>query len=247
MNYEKIYSAVLDVYQKCQIYSFPFSCKDVLARYGYRLMSYHEIAKQNKELSQMCALYSEDAFMDRAHHLILYNSDVPGLRPRFTQMHELGHIVLAHEGEKEEQEKEANLFAGMILAPSMAIHYSHLRDPEDLSCAFQISYDAATCALRQYYRWYNHVLAHKMSSLDKQMYLHFYHPDKKCFVWNQHVCASCQEPLYNCTGLLCTDCQKQEEQKESVIYYPDFFSHDIFEQEQDQILRKLEARWLYDF
>ena len=114
MNYEKVYAAVLDVYEYCQIRSFPFSCKEVFAHYGYRLMSYHEVSEQNPELYQMCTLYSEDAFMDRTNHLVLYNSSIPGQRPRFSQMHELGHIILGHEGEKEEQEKEANLFAGMV-------------------------------------------------------------------------------------------------------------------------------------
>lgn len=157
MNYEKVYAAVLDVYEYCQIRSFPFSCKEVFAHYGYRLMSYHEVSEQNPELYQMCTLYSEDAFMDRTNHLVLYNSSIPGQRPRFSQMHELGHIILGHEGEKEEQEKEANLFAGMVLTPSMAIHYSRLRNADDLAYAFQISYNAASCALSKYYRWYNHV------------------------------------------------------------------------------------------
>lgn len=152
MNYEKVYAAVLDVYEYCQIRSFPFSCKEVFAHYGYRLMSYHEVSEQNPELYQMCTLYSEDAFMDRTNHLVLYNSSIPGQRPRFSQMHELGHIILGHEGEKEEQEKEANLFAGMVLTPSMAIHYSRLRNADDLAYAFQISYNAASCALSKYYR-----------------------------------------------------------------------------------------------
>ena len=107
------------------------------------------------------------------------------------------------EADKEEQEKEANLFAGMVLTPSMAIHYSRLRNADDLAYAFQISYDAASCALSKYYRWYNHVLAYKMSPLDKRMYRHFYNQDKKCFVWNRHECSSCHKALYNCTCQLC--------------------------------------------
>lgn len=246
MNYEKVYAAVLDVYEDCQIRSFPFSCKEVLAHYGYRLMSYHEVSEQNPELYQMCTLYSEDAFMDRTNHLVLYNSSILGQRPRFSQMHELGHIILGHEGEKEEQEKEANLFAGMILAPSMAIHYSRLRNADDLAYAFQISYDAASCALSKYYRWYNHVLAYKMSPLDKRMYRHFYNQDKKCFVWNRHECSTCHKALYNCPGQLCPSCQNPPLVNDPFILYPRFSSPDMIEAEQKIELRRQEYNWLYN-
>ena len=123
LNYDKIYAAVLGVYKDCDIHSFPFSCKEVIAHYGYRLLTYHQAAGQKEELYEICRLYSEDAFLDRTNRLVLYNPHVPGERPRFSQMHELGHIILDHHGEDEEQEKEANMFAGMLLAPSMAIHY----------------------------------------------------------------------------------------------------------------------------
>ena len=109
MNYEKVYAAVLNVYEDCQIRSFPFSCKEVLAHYGYRLMSYHEVSEQNPELYQMCTLYSEDAFMDRTNHLVLYNSSIPGQRPRFSQMHELGQIIIGQKSKVNEIKELKNI------------------------------------------------------------------------------------------------------------------------------------------
>ena len=144
------------------------------------------------------------------------------------------------------QTKDANLFAGMVLTPSMAIHYSRLRNADDLAYAFQISYNAASCALSKYYRWYNHVLAYKMSPLDKRMYRHFYNQDKKCFVWNRHECSSCHKALYNCTCQLCPSCQNPPPVDNPFILYPRFSSQDMIEVEQKIELRRQEYNWLYN-
>lgn len=248
LNYAKIYAAVLSVYKDCDIHSFPFSCKEVIAHYGYRLLTYHQAAEQNDELYEICRLYSEDAFLDRTNRLVLYNPHVPGDRPRFSQMHELGHIVLNHHGEDEEQEKEANMFAGMLLAPSMAIHYSRIRDASDLSTAFKISYDAATCALSQYYRWYEHILAYKMTALDKQMYQHFYDKEQNCFVWTRRECQVCHTGIVNSTYCICPSCRERPRSDSfiPVTYYrPRFWGMDPTQIEQEKAIIREENRWLY--
>lgn len=243
MNYTKIYTAVLKVYQDCDIHSFPFSCEDVISHYGYHLISYRQAAEQRKELYDICMLCSQDAFLDKNNHMILYNPHALSNRPRFSLMHELGHIILEHQGEDDEQEKEANMFAGMLLAPPMAVHYSRLREPDRISSAFEISYDAACCALNQYYRWYEYVLASKMSSQDKQMYRHFYDEEAKCFVWTRHTCNICHSTILNSPLKTCPSCPS----KVYVSYTPTYIpSKNMLHTVQNHTLRRAEQRWLYD-
>jgi len=52
--------------------------------------------------------------------LILVNRDLPPDRERFTLAHEVGHLIM-HELPSDEQEKEANQFAGEFLAPAADI------------------------------------------------------------------------------------------------------------------------------
>lgn len=61
---------------------------------------------------------------------IFYQKEHPKTRQNFTKCHELGHILLNHEGhiftennENTNQEHEANYFAGFILAPDIVILY----------------------------------------------------------------------------------------------------------------------------
>lgn len=65
-------------------------------------------------------------------NLILISSDRPEGRKRFTCAHEIGHHVLGHgtiideiveNGPDNKEEKEANFFAGIVLAPKISVQY----------------------------------------------------------------------------------------------------------------------------
>lgn len=84
-------------------------------------------------------------------YLVLYDEQVESERRRaFTLAHEIGHILLAHEGgaDRAAEEKEANAFAASLLAPEVAVRYlSHrdgcLVDEALLTGAFFLSREAA--------------------------------------------------------------------------------------------------------
>lgn len=244
MKYNDICIAVLEVFRECNIHSFPFRCSTLLEHYGYKIFSYSQIQEMNSELYDICVRYSDDAFHDQRNRLILYNQAMISTRIRFTLMHELGHVILKHHGESEQQESEANTFAGLILAPRMAIHYSRFRTAEDISSVFNISYEAAQCALRDYYQWYDHIQAYKMSSLDWDMYRHFYNEDQKRFVWNIRQCRRCRKTIYNSRFDLCPECDSYiQSRKQIVIPVPSDMDY-LAIQERKAFLRA-ESRWLH--
>lgn len=208
----KIETAILRVFSECQIHSFPFDCKELLRFYGYKCIAYTNLSPAKR---QACVEISDDAFC--LQHKVYYNNTMDSLRLRFTLMHELGHICLHHtsvSGKTEYPEEEANMFASMILAPRMAIHYSRCRNAENISRVFKITYEAAGYALVDYYRWYEHVSNYKMSAVDKAMYLQFYDPTEKCFIWSRYTCPKCGHRLINHTERSCPGClQAEREQK----------------------------------
>lgn len=101
-------------------------------------------------------------------NLILISSDRPEGRKRFTCAHEIGHHVLRHgtvideiveNGSDKELEKEADLFAGIVLAPKIAVQHAikgqgktitnlTRQDVYILSKYFGVSYSAFLTHLR---------------------------------------------------------------------------------------------------
>lgn len=208
----KIETAILKVFSECNVDSFPISCKKLLHYYGYSCIPYDSLSPQKKEA---CFAISDDAFCLK--HKIFYNNKALALRIRFSLMHELGHICLNHtkvSNETIDPESEANLFASLILAPRMAIHYSRCRTAEDISQAFKLTLEASNYALMDYYHWYDHTLKFKMSALDKAMYKHFYDPTEKKFIWRRQACLSCGTILINHLSGKCPVCEnKKTEEK----------------------------------
>lgn len=152
MNESKIIEAVLNVYEECQIQSFPIDCLHILEHYQYKTFTYKKLKSINPELYEMCMAYSEDAFQDHSSMIIAYNQAKPESRIRFSLMHELGHHVFGHQGTSDLQEREANAFASQILAPRMAIHYARCRNAGDVAQCFSLSYEAASVAYTDYQR-----------------------------------------------------------------------------------------------
>lgn len=197
MNYNFIYGKILKAYRKSGVDSFPFSTKDVLHYHGYTIVPYSFLETKKKGLSEMCFQYSEDAF--RFKNLIYYNDMQPKSRIDFSLMHELGHILLEHQGEYDWQETEANYFASNILAPRMAIHYARCTSPEDVHKKFKLSPEASKYAYDSYLSWIDHIKnnGNKISGIDKDLYKHFYSEKYEMFVWNKSKCRCCGKIVYN--------------------------------------------------
>lgn len=202
MDYAKIKHAVLEVYQKCGVDSFPINCFDLLQQYGYACKEYSE---QEEEKQERCFQVSDDAF--RLKNIIYYNDLASFRRRRFSLAHELGHVVLGHKAPYTRlMEQEANYFAGQILAPPIAIHYSKCKNATDVSKIFVMTHEAAGYAFDDYRRWRRYLVHHEMSSLDKEMYTHFFNEYYDCFVWNISRCKRCGSMLINNPKDFCGEC-----------------------------------------
>lgn len=200
MNYSKIYKAILNIYQECNINSFPLDCHDLLAHYGYQCLPYSKLSLVKRE---MCMNFSEDAFLFR--NVLYYNDNILPNRQRFSFMHELGHIALKHvEHPVLYREQEANAFASHILAPRTVIHHSGCQNEHDISCMFQLTAEASHYAYEDYKRWLRCRTYYE--SLEEAIFRHFYDSDLDCFVWNRKTCVHTGELCINRLGD-CTECE----------------------------------------
>lgn len=132
--YEK---QILSVYQKCNIHSFPFCCQTVLAVYGYSVKTYIEKANSTQQLKALHS-FSSDAFTDHNTRTVFYNDAISARRIRFSLMHELGHIIL-----ETDSDKEADDFASNILAPRPVIYFKKMKNAQTIADFFDISITAA--------------------------------------------------------------------------------------------------------
>lgn len=168
MDIQRIEQKVLEVYQTCQIRSFPIDCASIMKAYGFTLYTYQELRQTNPELYAAARKYSDDAFKFRMS--IFYNADSVDGRVRFSLMHELGHHLFGHEGRSAEEEEEADCFASHILAPRILIH--HLlkeKDADSIHEYFSLSYAASNSALLDYRKW----LGTKLGSAERELYALF--------------------------------------------------------------------------
>jgi hypothetical protein len=194
----------LEVFNFCNIKSFPIDCFSIIKEYGLEAVSYSSLYDG---LKNYCLMYSDDAF--KYKNLICYNDDRPNGRVRFSLMHELAHILLGHQGDHTSaQEQDANFFASNVLAPRMAIHYAGCKNQSDVSKLFHITDEAAHYAFADYRRWYRRTVYYKMNSFDKAMYSHFYSKEQDKFVYSIKRCAYCGDEIYNSRMHICPKCNR---------------------------------------
>lgn len=228
MNYGLIKHTILKVYKDCNIKSFPIDCFNILNTYGIKAYPYDSLPDKLKEY---CMRFSEDAINYK--DVICYNNHHPTGRIRFSLMHELGHFILKHsQNDNQDIEQQANFFASNILAPRMAIHYAKCDKTSAISVQFGITKEAAQYAYNDYMKWYQRTIKFKMTSFDKALYSHFYNSDAKCFVYNIKKCAYCDNPIYNSISYICDDCKKSNH-----IYM-------IYQPPDDDFINA-ENHWLY--
>lgn len=142
---------ILDVYKECNVRSFPINCFALLMHYGFITRTYGEAQAKDPLLYEAIRSYSDDAI--KYHKCIYYNQKATIGRIRFSLMHELGHHILGHVGQNQQNEDEADFFASNILAPRLMMYRLHCKNADDIHATFNISYAASNRAIREYHKW----------------------------------------------------------------------------------------------
>jgi hypothetical protein len=113
------------------------------------------VAKTGQPLRLFDAYRDGCVFSDEAadYHLILTREGVLPVRARFTQAHEIGHVVMNHKQDNIEEEQAANQFACELLMPEFVLLELRKRrggiTPAEVAALFGVSAAAARVQLRR--------------------------------------------------------------------------------------------------
>lgn len=115
-QYEFIKSEVVALFERYDVRCIPISGFELAFKMGIQMIPYSSLnhMKQTAALTiSSDGFYMEDQY---SNDIIFYNDSVAYDRMNMTVMHEIGHCVLDHRGETEE-EAEASFFAKYAMAP----------------------------------------------------------------------------------------------------------------------------------
>ena len=179
IRYGLICSKVLELYKMQSTMRFPIEPCDVIEKLkDCRAITYTQLAEWNGcDLSEVIRLNESKAgctHYERAtgRYLILWNNDpsdnnVPG-RQRWTQAHELGHVMLNHlpmskvvkmaetrgrRGAIKELEEEADQFAATFLCPTPFYRALNIYSAADIMNVFGLSEEASNIRWSEYLRF----------------------------------------------------------------------------------------------
>ena len=154
-TYEYIKQEVANMFVDYDIKGVPICSFEVAIKMGLTVISYSALSRRKK---RKALRYSEDGYSvetDDGEWIIYYNdSDKNFTRINQTIMHEIGHYVLGHITEGEEEEAEAKFFAKYALASPALIHnMTGDINVANIMRTFDIGFEAANYALNYYNKW----------------------------------------------------------------------------------------------
>lgn len=122
-----------------------------IKRASHMILNHREVIQTYLEINEDKDVYGFTVYDKKNSRFVIYIDDVyAGInKQRFSVAHEIGHIVLGHgKGDPEEEEIEANYFAGYLLCPDCLclddeVHGKVNENPLLLSELFGISLDTA--------------------------------------------------------------------------------------------------------
>lgn len=145
-----------DVLLKCGICELPVDLRKVCKGLGIGLFSYSQGYSIIQKLGLVHHTIGADGFLFQADgvSIAFYNQQQPLTRRNFTIAHEIGHFALGHAcidgavrrepGNKNDpEEKEANLFSSMLLAPTCVLRGMKVDSAYSIENLCAISYQAA--------------------------------------------------------------------------------------------------------
>ena len=153
-QYEEIKRIITDTFVKYKIKSMPINPLEVGIALRIPIIPYSAFSEYKR---QKLLSISKDgfSFSENGVWKIYYNDIGQNYkRVRQTVMHEIGHYVLGHLKNGEEEEAEAIFFAKYALAPIPLIHNMKCEiNIINVMDIFDISYSAAKIALNNYQKW----------------------------------------------------------------------------------------------
>lgn len=165
-RYEQIKHEVVDMYEECEISTFPIDCFDIASKLYYILVPY---SKLNDYQLRLAMEYSSEGFSvlrkvpetGMYRYYIFYNDYNSYERQRWTIFHEIGHIYLGHHLPdctltRDEQESEANFFAKYSIAPPPLINTAKCDSPWEIAATFFVSEQASVYIFIYFQKWLNY-------------------------------------------------------------------------------------------
>lgn len=157
-RYESIKQLVANVIQGTNVNKYPLNMLWLLNEFDIKVSGYQQL-KPSKE--RECFLASDDAFSidEGGIWRVYYNMSLKPTRIRFSLAHELGHILLNHQHQAEDDfdESEANFFAKYLLAPPCIIQEEArrgvIRCQTDISIIFGLGDEMTMYVSNYYYKW----------------------------------------------------------------------------------------------
>ena len=151
-TYESIKQAVADMFVDYDGKSVPICSFEVAVKIGLTIIPYSALTSRQLEEALE---YSSDGYSVETienEWIIYYNDEVKNYtRINQTIMHEIGHYILGHISEGEEEEAEAKFFAKYALAsPVLIKNMPESITVENVMNRFAIGYQAAVYALDNY-------------------------------------------------------------------------------------------------
>ena len=154
-QYEFIKGEVVALFERYDVRCIPISGFELAYKMGISIIPYSALTEKQRSAAMKVStdgFYMEDP---SGNDLIYYNDDegISYERTNMTILHEIGHCVLDHQGETDEEEAEANFFAKYAAAPPPLVHRIKPEMPVEIADVFNISYEAACYAMEYYQKW----------------------------------------------------------------------------------------------
>ena len=181
-EYEFIKGEVIHIFITYKAKCIPVSGFEIASKMRITSISYSSLTKRKLKAAMKT---SEDGFFLEAegHEYIFYNDiDRSYERQNWTILHEIGHVVLDHNGHGDREEAEADFFAKYAIAPPVLIHKIKADSVQDIYDAFDISLEAAEYAFDYYRKWRRwHLAAGKYTDYENAL-LHLYEENQKSHI-----------------------------------------------------------------
>lgn len=166
---------VLEIYQSMDRLEYPIYAEEIIIHTPIpcKFMDYIEMSSINhcsiQDVIQMCGSEDGATIIDKRNHrgLVIYNSEKPRGRILWTQMHELGHLILNHPDlanfdelscgdrnlKSRQFESEADYFVWNMLAPLPIMREMGIERDWQIEGCFGLSEQASIIHMKRYRKW----------------------------------------------------------------------------------------------